>query len=238
MKRGKDEQLDKLFSKYAEEGKQPDRRVQTAAKQALKQEQTVAEFETSPVTAGTGGAAHGIFSRKRNIVGAAVALCIIAAAILIYLIVQFSFSQRSIRLDWTQLNKVSAAGAYSEKEFAPFVSEESVNAYDEYELSDDSLYYEDYEGDIILYYLQYESYGTVIELYIEIDGFELDALEGYLDIENDYEADELLLYIETDDIYERTYVYFEYDFYRYYFEIHTVDFELLYSILEEIVYSF
>ncbi len=235
MRKGKDEKLGALFREYIGESEAPPPQVIQAAKQAL-EEQSVAEFAEEPVAVAAGGRGHFTPRRKAEI-GVLLAVVVCAAALLVYyLLSQFVFSAGTLSLDWTQLDKVSAE--YTEKEFVPFVKENSVTQYDEFLLNEDSPYYEEYEGEIVLYYVQYESYGIIVDLFIEIDGFSLDALEGYEEIEDDYPADDLILYIELDDISESTYVYFAFDVYQYFFEIHTLDEDLIYAVLEEIVFSF
>lgn len=239
MKKYKDEKLNALFSAYAAEGKMPDRSVTEKAKQELEgASQTVPVYATEAVAAGAGGGTS-FTVRRKVLVGAIAAILACAMILLVYfLLSEYVFSPSDISLSWSQLNKVTDSEDYPQQEVAPFVQENTVNRYDAFSLDEESPYYEDYEGDVILYYLQYESFGVTVDMFIEIDGFLLDSLEGYREIENDYEAQELLLYIETDDVAERTYVYFTYDVYQYYLEIHTVQEDMIYSVLEEIVYSF
>lgn len=239
MKKNKDEQLNGLFQSYAKEGKKPDRSVTGEAKRALESGQTVPVLTEEYAVVGGGGKSGSFSTRKKAIVGVAAALMFCAVLLIAYfLLKQFLFAPANIVLDRTQLNRIENAQPYREQEFAPFVKENEVIRYDEFGLSEDSPYYEEYEGDIILYYLRYESYGVTVDLIVEIDGFTLEELSGYLEITDDYEAEELILYIECDDVAERTYVYFIFDIYQYYLEIHTVDADLIASVLTDIVYSF
>lgn len=238
MRKNKDEKLNELFRGYASSAKMPNERVTENARRLLEEKEKVPELSLVPAAAGTGGGTpHFSLLRKREIrLLAAVLGCVLLVAA--YLLSLLLSSGSNIVLDRTQLANVTAGDTYTEKDFVPFVKENSVLKYEEFGLSEESPYYEEYSEDVILYYLQFESYGVTVDLLIEIDGFTLDELEGYQEIEDDYEADDIVLYIELDDIAEHTYVYFSFDAYQYYLEIHTIDIDLLYSVLEEIVYSF
>ena len=113
-----------------------------------------------------------------------------------------------------------------------------MNQYDEYELNEESPYYEEYEGDIVLYYVQFESYGVMVDIFIEVPGFELDSLDGYLEIDDYYGEEEPYLYLAIDEEADRTYAYFSFDIYSYYLEIYTAEESLVYDIMVEIIYSF
>lgn len=237
MKNKKDEKLNELFREYAESGKTPDERVTEDAKHLLECPEAVPELALAPAVAGARGGSPFTARRKQQIV--ILGVIVLAALLLVfYLLSQFFASASNIVLDWSQLYKITDGNTYPDKDFVPFVQENTVTHYDEFGLNEESPYYEEYAGDVILYYVQYESYGVTVDLLIEIDGFTLDELGGYQEIENDYEVDDIVLYIEPDDITGITYLYFAFDMYQYYFEIHTIDIDLLYPILEEIVLSF
>lgn len=237
MKNKKDEKLNELFREYAESGKMPDERVTEDAKHLLECPEAVHELALAPEVAGARGGSPFTARRKQQIV--ILGVIVLAALLLVfYLLSQFFASASNIVLDWSQLYKITDGNTYPDKDFVPFVQENTVTHYDEFGLNEESPYYEEYAGDVILYYVQYESYGVTVDLLIEIDGFTLDELGGYQEIENDYEVDDIVLYIEPDDITGITYLYFAFDMYQYYFEIHTIDIDLLYPILEEIVLSF
>ena len=146
MRKGKDEKLGALFREYIGESEAPPPQVMQAAKQAL-EEQSVAEFAEEPVAVAAGGRGHFTPRRKAEI-GVLLAVVVCAVALLVYyLLSHFVFSAGTLSLDWTQLDKVSAE--YTEKEFVPFVKENSVTQYDEFLLNEDSPYYEEYEGEIV-----------------------------------------------------------------------------------------
>ena len=191
----------------------------------------------APAVAGARGGAPFTARRKQQIILVGV-IMLAALLVVFYLLSRFFASASNIVLDWSQLYKITDGDTYENKDFVPFVQENTVTHYDEFGLSEESPYYEEYAGDVILYYVQYQSYGVTVDMLIEIDGFTLDELGGYQEIEDDYEVDDIVLYIELDDIAERTYVYFAFDTYQYYLEIHTIDIDLLYPILEEVVLSF
>ena len=238
MKERKDQRIGELFRSYTEQAKMPDERVTAAAKRALSPAaQAVPAAEAVPAAAGAGGG--GGMRGRRVKVGFSVAgaVCLlIVLALLLWLLVPWGGSK--VSLDFSQLNKVPGTTSFEGKSFLPFVQSDAVSEYDEYGLGEQSPYYEEYEGDIILYYVQYLSFGVTVDLFIEVEGFALEELEGYQDIEDNYEAQEILLYIATDEQAGETYAFFEYDVYSYYFLIHTVDEPTVYSVLEEIVYSF
>ena len=239
MKKSKDEQLGKLFEKYISESSQPGERVKAEAEAALADKEREPAYEGEPVLAGADGGGYGAPTKRKVWMSAGIALLACVAAVIVYLLLsQYLFAAKDIVLEVADLSRVETAGGYEEKEFVPFVKEGTVSKYEEFELNEESPYYEEYEGDVILYYLQYESSGVTVDLFIEIDGFMLEALDGYLEIEDDYEAGDLLLYIEMDEITGSTYVYFCFDIYQYYFEIHSVDTDVVTSVLEEIVFSF
>lgn len=243
MKRQKEQQLDKLFGAYLAEGKAPDRRVTEKAREALLNSAAEKEpvQEAEPLAAGNAGKAgsfgHMTRRRKREtVILAAVFGC--AVLLVLWLFLAQAFTSQKIVLNWSQLNKVTNTASYEKKDFLPFVSEDSVNRYDEFGLNEESPYYDEYEGDIVLYYVQYESYGVEVDLLIESDGFQLEDLEDYADGSDDYETDELILYIDVNREKSQTYIYFEYDIYQYYMVIYTAEEPLLYDILEEVVKSF
>ena len=236
MRKGKDEQLGALFREYIKDSVAPPPQVTQEAKDLLEGRQPVSALAEQPVAVTAGGRGHMTPRRKAEVIVLLAAFACAAALLVYFVLTQFVFRAGTISYDWTQLEKVSSE--YTEKEFVPFIKENSVTKYDEFALNEDSPYYEEYEGDIVLYYLEYESFGVKVSLFIEIDGFSLDMLEGYQEIGEDYAADDIILYVELDDIQERTYVYFAFDFYQYYFEIHTLDEEIIYAVLEEIVFSF
>lgn len=239
MRKNKDEKLNELFRGYASSAKMPNERVTENARRLLEEKEKVPELSLVPAAAGAGGGTpHFSLLRKREIRLLAAVLGCVLLLVAAYLLSLLLSSGSNIVLDRTQLANVTAGDTYTEKDYVPFVKENSVLKYEEFGLSEESPYYEEYSEDVILYYLQFESYGVTVDLLIEIDGFTLDELEGYQEIEDDYEADDIVLYIELDDIAEHTYVYFSFDAYQYYLEIHTIDIDLLYSVLEEIVYSF
>lgn len=237
MRDKKDEKLNELFREFAESGKMPDERVTQSAKQILECPETVPELALAPATAGARGGSPFTARRKQQIILVGV-IMLAALLVVFYLLSRFFASASNIVLDWSQLYKITDGDTYENKDFVPFVQENTVTHYDEFGLSEESPYYEEYAGDVILYYVQYQSYGVTVDMLIEIDGFTLDELGGYQEIEDDYEVDDIVLYIELDDIAERTYVYFAFDTYQYYLEIHTIDMDLLYPILEEVVLSF
>lgn len=244
MKKYKDEQLEKLFGTYLAEGKSPDSRVTEKAKRALvegKSAETV--WAVEPVAAGSVGTGYSasvphMSKRRKAETGILAAVLGCALLLLGWILCLQLFSSETIVLNWSQLSKVTGTVNYEQKDFLPFVSEESVNQYDEYELNEESPYYEEYEGDIVLYYVQFESYGVMVDIFIEVEGFELDSLDGYLEIDDYYGEEEPYLYIATDEEAGRTYAYFSYDIYSYYLEIYTAEESLIYDIMEEIIYSF
>ena len=238
MKDRKDEKLSELFGSLSASGRMPSERVTQPAKQLLEEEERVPEVVLVPAAVTAGGEAVGRVRRKRELTVLAAVFACAAVMLIVYLLTQIFYSSAGIVLDWSQLTNVTGGQTYQNKEFVPFVQQSEVVQYDEFGLNEESPYYEEYAGDVILYYVQYESYGTTVDLIIEIDGFLLDELTGYQEIENDYVAQDLILYIEMDEISERTYVYFAFDAYGYYMQIYTIDTDLLYLILEEVVFSF
>ena len=244
VKKYKDEQLDALFGTYLEEGKIPDGRVTEKAKQALAERRSVQTvWAAEPVPAGSAATGHTAsvshMSRRRKAETGILAAVLGCALLLLgWILCLQLFSSEPIVLNWSQLSKVTGTVNYEQKDFLPFVSEDSVNQYDEYELNEESPYYEEYEGDIVLYYVQFESYGVMVDIFIEVAGFELDSLDEYLEIDDYYGEEEPYLYLAIDEEAGRTYAYFSYDIYSYYLEIYTADESLVYDIMIEIIYSF
>lgn len=244
MKKYKDEQLDALFGTYLEEGKNPDSRVTEKAKRALEERrsvQTVWAAEPAPVgSAATGHTASVSHMSKRRKAETGILAAVLGCALLLlgWILCLQLFSSKTIVLNWSQLSKVTGTVNYEQKDFLPFVSEDSVNQYDEYELNEESPYYEEYEGDIVLYYVQFESYGVMVDIFIEVPGFELDSLDGYLEIDDYYGEEEPYLYLAIDEEADRTYAYFSFDIYSYYLEIYTAEESLVYDIMVDIIYSF
>ena len=192
MKKYKDEQLNALFGTYLEEGKIPDGRVTEKAKRVLEERrsaQTV--WAAEPVLVGsaaTGHTASALHMSKRRKAETGILAAVLGCALLLlgWVLCLQLFSSGPIVFNWSQLSKVTGTVNYEQKDFLPFVAEDSVNRYDEYELNEESPYYEEYEGDIVLYYVQFESYGVMVDIFIEVAGFELDSLDGYLETDDYY----------------------------------------------------
>ena len=261
MRKNKDEKLNELFRECLSSGKMPDERVTENARRLLEEREQEYELSAAlapaaaaqpsapvhagdvvdftPAAAGAGRGAPRISPlRKREVVILAAVLGCVLLLAAVYFLTQLLYPAANIVFDRTQLSKVTQDEVYTEKDFLPFVKENSVLKYEEFGFSEESPYYEEYADDIILYYLQFESYGVTVDMLIEIDGFTLEELEKYLEIENEYEADDFMLYLEVDEIEECSYVYFFFDIYQYYLEIHTADFDLLAYVLDDIIYSF
>lgn len=238
MKEKKDKKLSELFRGYTESAKMPDENVTEKAKRLLESPETVLELSLAPAASGAGNGAAFTPRRKKQIGIAAAVFAGAALLVIFFLLIRIFSSASNIVLDWSQLYNITNGDSYREKDFVPFVREEEVLQYDEFGLSEESPYYEEYAGDVILYYLQYESNGVMVDLIIEIDGFTLDELDGYEEIENDFELDDFVLYIEPDESTGMSYAYFAFDAYQYYLQIHTTDEDLLYAVLAEIVFSF
>ncbi len=244
MKKYKDEQLDALFGAYLKEGRSPDDRVTERAKRALSEGKSVQTvWAAESVLAGECGTGHAnlaphMSKRRKAETGILAAVLGCALLLLGWVLCLQLFSSGPIVFNWSQLSKVTGTVNYEQKDFLPFVAEDSVSQYDEYELNEESPYYEEYEGDIVLYYVQFESYGVMVDIFIEVAGFELDSLDGYLEIDDCYGEEDPYLYIATDEEAGRTYAYFGYDIYTYYLEIYTTEESLIYDIMEEIIYSF
>lgn len=243
MRKNKDEKLNELFRECLSSGKMPDERVAENARRLLEEREQEYELSAAlapaPAAAGAGRSAPRISPlRKREVVILAAVLGCVLLLAAVYFLTQLLYPAANIVFDRTQLSNVTQDEVYTEKDFLPFVKENSVLKYEEFGFSEESPYYEEYADDIILHYLQFESYGVTVDMLIEIDGFTLEELEKYLEIENEYEADDFMLYLEVDEIEECSYVYFFFDIYQYYLEIHTADFDLLAYVLDDIIYSF
>ncbi len=179
MRKNKDEKLNELFRECLSSGKMPDERVTENARRLLEEREQEYELSAAlaPAAAGAGRGAPRISPlRKREVVILAAVLGCVLLLAAVYFLTQLLYPAANIVFDRTQLSNVTQDEVYTEKDFLPFVKENSVLKYEEFGFSEESPYYEEYADDIILYYLQFESYGVTVDMLIEIEVFTLEEL--------------------------------------------------------------
>ena len=163
----KDRSLNIIFENCIEESPAPDQGVINQAIALLEEKNTINDRAVSDHKRRSY-----TFFKKRYFkiglsVGLSMCLCLAVCFGLLFSRNIKSSAQKVVQRSEVVQNAVHTQ--FQDSGFLPFVEEDSVTDYREYELSDQSEYYEEYGDSVIFYYLQYVDRGTDIELFVGVD---------------------------------------------------------------------
>lgn len=215
----KDKNLDALFRAYVEGGERPSADITREAKRVLEGDGTVRAGARVPVPVKAGGSSDscGGMSSRNLVIACAAGLFLLAAVILLlWYFISGAGGTGTLAIDGygrvnsAQLTEKTAV--YTEKEFLPFIEEDSVTAYKEYFLKENP------EGtdEAVVYYVEYTANGGIAaRLYVEVGDIVFDRLDDYKDLGGRYDGKNATYFIKREPAEERSMLYFSHGNYSY-----------------------